>query len=127
MSSSPPRESMKTIPRTIGILMIAILTLGMTEALVPSHGVSVNPPISFTFYFGGDTGYYSGFFTEAMKSHQLVQSDFFLNLGDVSYNGTSNGSLPTGKEVDWCIFIKGNVQNRMGNPNYPYVVISGMQ
>jgi len=125
MSSSPPRESMKTIPRTIGILMIALLTLGMVEGLLPSHGGSVTPPVSFTFYFGGDTGYYSGVYTEAMASHQLVKSDFFLNLGDISYNGTSNGNPPTGNEVDWCNFIKANVQNRLGNPNYPYVMITG--
>src|SRR5437899_11178850 len=110
MSSSPPRESMKTIPRTIGILMIAILTLGMTEALVPSHGVSVNPPISFTFYFGGDTGSYSGFFTEAMNSHQLVQSDFFQNLEDIRYKGTIQGNLPTEKLVDSCNLSNHDVQ-----------------
>src|SRR5207302_333030 len=47
------------------------------------------------------------------------------NLGDISYNGTSNGNPPTGNEVDWCNFIKANVQNRLGNPNYPYVMITG--
>src|SRR5207253_11456154 len=107
---------MKTKPRTIGLLMIAILTLGMAEGLVPSSGVSVTPPVSFTFYFGGDTGYYSSVYTEAMASHQLVKSDFFLNLGDISYNGTSNGNPPTGNEADWCNFIKANLQNRRGHP-----------
>ena len=105
--------------------MIAVLILGMADGLVPAHGVSVSPPVSFTFYFGGDTGYYSGFYNESMKSHQLVQPDFFLNLGDISYNGTSKGNPPTGNEVDWCNFIKANVQNRLGNPNYPYVMITG--
>ena len=105
--------------------MIAVLILGMADGLVPAHGVSVTPPVSFTFYFGGDTGYYSGNFSESMKSHQLVKPDFFLNLGDISYNGTSNGNSPTGNEVDWCNFIKANVQNRLGNPNYPYVMITG--
>ena len=121
----PERSSMKAKIRTIGLLMIAILTLGMVEGLLPSHGVSVSPPVSFTFYFGGDTGYYSGSAMEAMKSHQLLQPDFFLNLGDISYNGTSNGNPPTGNEVNWCNFIKANVQNRLGNPNYPYVMIAG--
>ena len=116
---------MKAKRRTIGLLMIAILNLGMADGLVSSSGVSVTPPVSFTFYFGGDTGYYSGVYTEAMASHQLVKPDFFLNLGDISYNGTSHGNPPTGNEVDWCNFIKANVQNRLGNPNYPYVMITG--
>src|SRR5439155_12883723 len=118
---------MKAKRRTIGLLMIAILNLGMVEGLLPSHGVSVSPPVSFTFYFGGDTGYYSNSTSESSQSHQLIQPDFFLNLGDISYNGTSRSpSFPqTGNEVDWCNFIKANVQNRLGNPNYPYVTITG--
>src|SRR5947209_1580776 len=91
---------MKAKIRTIGLLMIAILTLGMVEGLLPSHGVSVSPPVSFTFYFGGDTGYYSGNSSEAMKSHRLVKPDFFLNLGDISYNGTTNSYPPTGNDED---------------------------
>src|SRR5437667_12475799 len=116
---------MKAKIRTIRLLMIAILTLGMVEGLLPSHGVSVSPPVSFTFYFGGDTGYYSGSAMEAMKSHQLLQPDFFLNLGDISYNGTSNGNPPTGNEVSWCNFIRANVQNRIGNRSYRYVMMAG--
>src|SRR5437667_10115882 len=118
---------MKAKIRTIGLLMIAVLTLGMVEAPVPSHEVSVSPPVSFTFYFGGDTGYYSGVYTEAMASHQLVKSDFFLNRGDISYNVTSNGNPPTVNAVDWCNFIKANDQNRLRNPNYPYDTITENQ
>ena len=111
--------------RTIGLILIASLALGVIEGVAPSRGVSVTPPVSFTFFFGGDTGYYSGSTSESSQSHQLIQPDFFLNLGDISYNGTSNGNPPTGNEVDWCNFIKANVQNMLGNSNFPYVLITG--
>jgi hypothetical protein len=105
--------------------MIAILGLGVVAYAAPSHEVSVTSPVSFTFYFGGDTGYYSGSLDASRSSHQLVQPDFFLDLGDISYNGTSNGNPPTGNEADWCNFIKANVQNRLSNPSFPYVLVTG--
>ena len=111
--------------RTIGLILIASLALGMIEGVAPSRGVSVTPPVSFTFFFGGDTGYYSDSTLESIQSHQLIQPDFFLNLGDISYNGTSRGNSPTGNEADWCNFIKANLQNRLGNPNFPYVLVTG--
>jgi hypothetical protein len=106
-------------------LMIAILALGMAAYALPSHEVSVTPPVSFTFFFGGDTGYYSGSLTGSMLSNRLIQPDFFLDLGDIGYNGTTNSHPPTGNEVDWCNFIKANVHNRLGNPNFPYVFVTG--
>jgi hypothetical protein len=105
--------------------MIAILALGMAAYALPSHEVSVTPPVSFTFFFGGDTGYYSGSLTGSMLSNRLIQPDFFLDLGDIGYNGTTNSHPPTGNEVDWCNFIKANVHNRLGNPNFPYVFVTG--
>jgi len=111
--------------RLIGASMIAILGLGVGAYAAPSHQVTITPPVSFTFYFGGDTGYYSGALTESTSSNQLIQPDFFLDLGDISYNGTTNGNPPTGNEADWCNFIKTNVQNRLGNPNFPYVFVTG--
>ena len=114
--------------------MIAILGLGVVAYAAPSLEVSVTPPVSFTFYFGGDTGYYSGSLVASNSSNRLIQSDFFLDLGDISYNGTtrtypngtSAGFPATGNEADWCNFIKANVQNRLGLPNFlPYVFITG--
>src|SRR6267378_2706182 len=109
----------------IGVLLIIVLGIGVASYAVPSHEVSVSPPVSFTFYFGGDTGYYSGLLTQAIASNQLIQPDFFLDLGDISYNGTTNGHPPTGNEVDWCNFVKANVHNRLGNPNFPYMFVTG--
>ncbi|TMI22843.1 hypothetical protein E6H31_00860 [Candidatus Bathyarchaeota archaeon] len=109
----------------IGTSLIIVLGLGVVAYAAPSHEVSVTPPVSFTFYFGGDTGYYSGLLTQAIASNQLIQPDFFLDLGDISYNGTTNGHPPTGNEVDWCNFIKDNVHNRLGNPNFPYMFVTG--
>jgi hypothetical protein len=111
--------------RLLGGLMITVLALGIVAYAQPSHEVSITPPVSFTFYFGGDTGYYSGSLTGSTASNRLIQPDFFLDLGDISYNGTSNGHPPTGNEVDWCNFIKANVQNRLGNQNFPYVFVTG--
>jgi hypothetical protein len=106
-------------------LMIAILALGMAANASPSHEVSVTPPVSFSFFFGGDTGYYSGLLGGSNASNRLIQPDFFLDLGDISYNGTTNGYPPTGNEVDWCNFIKANVQNRLSNSGFPYLFVTG--
>ena len=111
--------------RLIGVSMIAILGLGVVAFAAPSHEVSVTPPVSFTFYFGGDSGYYSGSLLPSNSSNRLIQSDFFLALGDISYNGSSRGYPPTGNEADWCNFIKANVQNRLSNPYFPYIFITG--
>src|SRR5713101_6137892 len=108
-----------------GTLMILILALGVAAYAMPSHEVSVSPPVSFTFYFGGDTGYYSDNLIESSSSNRLIRPDFFLDLGDISYNGTSRGFPGTGNEVDWCNFIKANVQNRLGNQGFPYLLITG--
>ncbi len=61
---------------------------------------------SFTFAFGGDTGYYGNDLAPSIASHQLISADFFINLGDISYNGTSRSYLPTGNEGDWCNFVR---------------------
>ena len=106
-------------------LMIAILALGMAANASPSHEVSVTPPVSFSFFFGGDTGYYSGLLGGSSASNRLIQPDFFLDLGDISYNGTTNGYPPTGNEADWCNFIKANVQNRLSNSGFPYLFVTG--
>jgi|GEM_PF-6003543 len=111
--------------RLIAVSMIAILGLGVIANETPSHEVSVTPPVSFTFYFGGDTGYYSGSLVPSNSSNRLIQPDFFLDLGDISYNGTTNGNPSTGNEADWCNFIKANVQNRLSNPSFPYVLVTG--
>jgi len=111
--------------RLVGVSMIAILGLGVAAYAAPSHEVSITPPVSFTFYFGGDTGYYGGDLAESNSSNRVIQPDFFLDLGDISYNGTTNGNSPTGNEADWCNFIKANVQNRLSNPSFPYVFVTG--
>ncbi len=108
-----------------GTLMILLLALGVASYAMPSHEVSVSPPVSFTFYFGGDTGYYSDNLTQSKSSNRLIRPDFFLDLGDISYNGTSRGFPGTGNEVDWCNFIKSNVHNRLGNQGFPYLLITG--
>jgi hypothetical protein len=105
--------------------MIVILGLGVAAYAAPSHEVSVSPPVSFTFYVGGDTGYYSGLLGGSNASNRLIQADFFLDLGDISYNGTTNLNPPTGNEVDWCNFIKANVQNRLNDQGFPYLLITG--
>jgi len=105
--------------------MIAILGIGVVAYAAPPHELSITPPVSFTFYFGGDTGYYGPDLTESNSSNRVIQPDFFLDLGDISYNGTTNGNLPTGNEVDWCNFIKASVQNRLSNPYFPYVLVTG--
>jgi hypothetical protein len=109
--------------------MIVILGLGVVGYAAPSHEVSVTTPVSFTFYFGGDTGYYSGSLVPSNSSNRLIQPDFFLDLGDISYNGTTNGNPSTGNEADWCNFIRANVQNRLSNSgfqyNLPYVLVTG--
>ena len=124
-----PRFRQRTLlhhrSRLLGVSMIAILGLGVVAYASPSHEVSVTPPVSFTFYFGGDTGYYSESLIPSNSSNRLIQSDFFLDLGDISYNGSSRGYPATGNEADWCNFIKANVQNRLTNPYFPYIFITG--
>src|SRR5256885_2059102 len=117
--------SLRIRTRLLGGLMITVLALGIVAYAQPSHEVSISPPVRFTFFFGGDTGYYSGSLTGSTSSNRLIQPDFFLDLGDISYNGTTNGNPPTGNEADWCNFIKTNVQDRLGNPNFPYVFVTG--
>jgi len=111
--------------RLVGGLMIAVLALGIIAYALPSHEVSITPPVSFSFFFGGDTGYYSGSLAGAISSNRLIQPDFFLDLGDISYNGTTNGNPATGNEADWCNFVKANVQNRLSNSGFPYLFVTG--
>ena len=117
----------------LGASLVGILALGVLAGAMPSYEVSITPPVSFRFYFGGDTGYYSGVLKYSNMSNRLIQSDFFLDLGDISYNGTTRTYTdgtpanfpPTGNEVDWCNFVKTNVQNRLGIPSLPYIFITG--
>src|SRR3989454_4980602 len=75
---------------------------------------------SFTFAFAGDTGQYSGSFANSAASLQALHPglSFFVDVGDISYNGTSNGLPSTGNEVLWCNFVKTNIQANLG-PNFP--------
>ena len=84
--------------------------------------------VSFTFFAGGDTGYggtYSANLNMSAASHGVIQPAFFLQLGDIAYNGTSRGNPGYGNEGSWCSFVKAHVHERLGNENYPYELISG--
>jgi len=56
--------------------MITVLALGIVAYAQPSHEVSITPPVSFTFLFCGDTGYYSGSLTGSTASNRLIQLTF---------------------------------------------------
>ena len=91
---------------------------------------------SFTFAFAGDTGQYgassgsgqigAGSFVNSAASLQALPPglSFFVDVGDISYNGTSNGFPPTGNEVLWCNFVKTNIQPNLG-PNFPWIQVVG--
>jgi hypothetical protein len=107
----------------MALIALALSFVGPEQ--LAAQGVQTNT--SFTFAFGGDTGYYGNDTTGMIASHKLISADFFINLGDISYNGTTRYlyNPPTGNEGDWCNFVKQYVHNRLGQPAYPYEIVAG--
>lgn len=105
-------------------MVLIVLALSF---VAPGHQavVAAQTNTSFTFAFAGDTGYYGNDTTGTVASHKLISADFFIDLGDISYNGTSRKNPPTGNEGNWCNFVKQYVHNRLSQPNYPYEIVSG--
>jgi Calcineurin-like phosphoesterase len=92
--------------------------------------------VSFGFAFAGDTGQYgasygsgqngTGSFINTAASLQALPPglSFFVDDGDISYNGTSNNFPPTGNEVLWCNFVKTNIQANLGT-SFPWIQVVG--
>ena len=118
------RLQRRPMERSVAVAVLLVLAL---STIAPEHQVARAAPTntSFTFSFGGDTGYYGDDLTGAVASHKLISADFFIDLGDISYNGTSRNNLPTGNEGAWCNFVKQYVHNRLGQPSYPYEIVAG--
>lgn len=105
------------------------------SSLVPPNLPVAGEP-SFTFAFAGDTGQYgasygtgqngTASFVNSAASLQALPSglSFFVDDGDLSYNGTSNNNPATGIEVLWCNFVKANTQANLG-PNFPWIQVVG--
>ncbi|HEX9428848.1 MAG TPA: metallophosphoesterase, partial [Candidatus Bathyarchaeia archaeon] len=113
--------------------MILVRTLLIIFSLIVVSLSTLSPLVSearaessFTFAFAGDTGQYSGSFANSAASLQALPPGltFFVNVGDITYNGTSNGFPPTGSEVMWCNFVKTNIQPNLG-PNFPWIQVVG--
>jgi hypothetical protein len=49
---------------------------------------------------------------------------FFVDVGDISYNGTSSNFNATGNELLWCNFVKTNIQANLGS-NFPWIQVVG--
>src|SRR5206468_12223425 len=89
-----------------------------------------------TFAFAGDTGPYgassssgqigTGSFVNSAASLQALHPglSFFVYVGHISYNGTSNGLPPTANQVLWCNFVKTNIQPNLGS-NFPWIQVVG--
>src|SRR5712664_3080883 len=108
------------------MVIFVLVAFSLHASFLPP--VAGDPGPSFNFYIGGDTGFGgSGFSTVAFStaSDDLVQDNFFLVLGDISYNGTSAGHGGTGNEALWCNFVKAHIHDRLGEPNYPYELVTG--
>jgi len=111
---------------------LIILCLG-TIFLIPFESQA---DVSFTFAFAGDTGQYgasfgsgqngtSSFVNSAASLQALPPGlSFFVDDGDISYNGTSSNFPPTGNEVLWCNFVKTNIQPSLG-ANFPWIQVVG--
>ena len=123
---------MRTGRTTIVPVLIIIMTLFPHIPPAPAAQTDV----SFSFAFAGDTGQYGAsygtgvnntgsFYNSAASLQALPQGlSFFVDDGDQSYNGTSNGNAPTGNEVDWCNFVKANVQSNLGT-SLPWITVVG--
>ncbi len=115
----------------VGVVLVLLVGLGPFPVKSAS---STN--VQFSFAFGGDTGQYgssygtavngTGSFFDTAASLQALPPglSFFVDDGDISYNGTSNGFPPTGNEVLWCNFVKTNIQANLGS-NFPWIQVVG--
>src|SRR5713101_5007283 len=123
---------MRMARRVLVLLSFIVIGLGTISPLVSESRADV----SFTFAFAGDTGQYGassgtgqnspGSFVNSAASLQALPPglSFFVDDGDISYNGTSNNFPPTGNEVLWCNFVKTNIRANLG-PNFPWIQVVG--
>src|SRR6266849_5128691 len=106
------------VRRVLVLLFLTVIGLGIISPLP----LESRADVSFTFAFAGDTGQYgasfgsgqngTGSFVNSAASLQALPPglSFFVDDGDFSYNGTSNGFPTTGNELFWCNFVKSNIQ-----------------
>ncbi len=123
---------MRIVRKVLILLCFIVMSLGIISPRVSESRADV----SFTFTFAGDTGQYgasfgsgqngTGSFVNSAASLQALPPglSFFVDDGDISYNGTSNNFPPTGNEVLWCNFVKANIQANLG-PNFPWIQVVG--
>lgn len=123
---------MSSSRRVLVLLCFVVLFLS-TVSLFLSEGQA---DASFTFAFAGDTGQYgssvgsgqngTASFVNSAASLQALPPglSFFVDDGDISYNGTSNSLPPTGNEALWCSFVKTSIQANLGS-NFPWVQVVG--
>ena len=116
--------------------IIATLIIILTSFPSLPAATQTQAGVSFTFAFAGDTGQYgasdgtgvnnTGSFYYSTASLQALPTglSFFVDLGDQTYNGTSNGNPPTGNEGLWCNFVKTNTQANLGT-NFPWIQVVG--
>src|SRR3989442_3358410 len=122
------------IPFRTLLIIFSLIVISLSTVLpLVSEGRAES---SFTFAFAGDTGQYgdssgsgqigTGSFVSSAASLQALHPglSFFVDVGDISYNGTSNGFPPTGNEVLWCNFVKTNIQANLGS-NFPWIQVVG--
>src|SRR2546422_7034586 len=123
---------MMVVRKVLIAVCLAVVCLSAVSPLVSESRADS----SFTFAFAGDTGQYgasfgsgqngTGSFVNSAASLQALPPglSFFVDDGDISYNGTSNNFPPTGNEVLWCNFVKANIQANLG-PNFPWIQVVG--
>ncbi len=109
------------------LIAITILTLGLIGFKFTERSTALTTnPVTFSFGAAGDHGIGSNS-TTVLKAVGASGTDFFLSLGDLSYQDPSVYS-----EAKWCQMVKDNLNLGAGKPvgdpygeNYPFEIISG--
>src|SRR5260370_21796458 len=102
------------------LILFCLISVALTSfsPLIPE----IRADSSFSFAFAGDTGQYGAsagsgqngtgsFFNTAASLQALPPGlSFFVDDGDISYNGTSNNFPSTGNEILWSNLVIANFQ-----------------
>src|SRR5260370_21522845 len=123
---------MTSVRKVLILFCLIIVSLNTFSPLIPE----IRADSSLSSAFAGDTGQYGAsagsaqngtgsFFNTAASLQALPPGlSFFVEDGDISYNGTSNNFPSTGNEILWCNFVKANIQGNLG-PNFPWIQVVG--
>jgi len=111
--------------RWLGLLLLYLVLLRLASAvlpaaassfqlppILPSHPRSPSADASFSFAAAGDIGAGSAV-TASLQALAASSADFFLGIGDMSYDDIT-------PESAWCAYIKDHL-----GENYPFEILVG--